>query len=141
MFVCDYEDGQWKNPRTDQARGASDERACASAPPGDDRAGGRDAVDHYGEVVLTPRDDGDDVPLSSGGVDEEDMLLDCFHPELIYLHTPMQDRTIWCWSGSKMRADYSACWHKMSSGRYLRNDAPCRLVHRFDIRNENSDLT
>ena len=27
-----------------QARGASDERACASAPPGDDRAGGRDAV-------------------------------------------------------------------------------------------------
>jgi hypothetical protein len=60
---------------------------------------------------------------------------------LIYLHTPMQDRAIWCWSGSKMRADYSACWHKMSSGRYLRNDAPCRLVHRFDIRNENSDLT
>ena len=66
----------------DQAPGASDERACASAPPGDDRAGGRDAVDHYGEVVLTPRDDGDDVPLSSGGVDEEDMVLDCFHPEL-----------------------------------------------------------
>ena len=65
-----------------QARGASDERACASAPPGDDRAGGRDAVDHYGEVVLTPRDDGDDVPLSSGGVDEEDMVPDCFHPEL-----------------------------------------------------------
>ena len=45
---------------------------------------------------------------------------------LIYLHTPMQDRAIWCWSGSKMRADYSACWHKMLSGRYSTSEMMLR---------------